>query len=336
MYQLEEQKILDEVKKRGSKRILLQMPEGLKPIGFRVAKLLEERANVEVFVSGDPCYGACDLALIPKQQVHADLLIHIGHAEIPGEFVDEKVMYVEARADEPIDQPMEQAIAMLTQEHTIGLASNIQHIHMLERAKQILEEHGKEVVIGRPSGWLKYPGQVLGCDYASVRAISDKIDAIILLSGVDFHALGIPLATGKRTIVVDPFQSKANDITETCRRLLRKRFASIAKFKEAKRIGIIVGLKSSQMNASLPLRLKQLLEENGYSAILICATEIIPETLNSFTDLDAYVEISCPRISTDDQNRYRKPILNPEEVMVAIGKKQWEDYTKGMTLEKWH
>ncbi|MGO9644032.1 MAG: diphthamide synthesis protein, partial [Candidatus Bathyarchaeia archaeon] len=62
MYQLEEQKILDEVKKRGSKRILLQMPEGLKPIGFRVAKLLEENAKVEVFVSGDPCYGACDLA----------------------------------------------------------------------------------------------------------------------------------------------------------------------------------------------------------------------------------------------------------------------------------
>jgi len=336
MYQLEEQKILDEIKKRGSKRILLQMPEGLKPIGFRVAKLLEEKAKVEVFVSGDPCYGACDLALIPKQQVHADLLIHIGHAEIPGEFTDEKVMYIEARADESIDEPMVKAVAMLTQERVIGLASNIQHIHMLERAKQILEEYGKEVVIGRPSGWLKYPGQVLGCDYGSVRAISDKIDAIVLLSGGDFHALGIPLATGKRTIVVDPFQSKANDITETCRRLLRKRFASITKFKEAKRIGIIVGLKSSQMNASLSLRLKQLLEENGYSVILICATEIIPETLDSFTDLDAYVEISCPRISTDDQERYRKPILNPEEVMVAIGKKQWEDYTKGMTLEEWH
>jgi len=132
MYQLEEQRILDEVKKRGSKRILLQMPEGLKPIGFRVAKLLEERAKVEVFVSGDPCYGACDLALIPKQLVHADLLIHIGHAEIPGEFTDEKVMYVEARADESIDEPMVKAIAMLTQEHVIGLASNIQHIHMLE------------------------------------------------------------------------------------------------------------------------------------------------------------------------------------------------------------
>lgn len=337
MYLLDEQKILDEIKKRGSKRVLLQMPEGLKPIGFRVAKLLEESTDVEVFVSGDPCYGACDLALIPKEHVQADLLIHIGHAEIPGEFTDAKVLYVEARADVPIDEPMAQAIAMLTtEEHAIGLASNIQHIHMLERAKQMLEEKGKKVVIGRPSGWLKYPGQVLGCDYGSLRAISEKIDAIILLSGGDFHALGIPLATGKRTIVVDPFQVKANDITETCQKLLRKRWASITKFKEAKKIGIIVGLKSSQMNISLSRRLKQLLQTNGYSVILICATEVIPETLDSFTDLDAYVEVSCPRISTDDQERYRKPILNPEEVMVALGKKQWEDYTKGMTLEEWH
>jgi 2-(3-amino-3-carboxypropyl)histidine synthase len=176
----------------------------------------------------------------------------------------------------------------------------------------------------------------LGCDYGSVRAIAEKVDAIVVLSGGDFHAIGIPLATGKRTIVVDPFQKTARDMTEVCRKLLRKRWVNITRFKEAKRIGIIVGLKSSQMNISLARRLKQVLEENGYSPILICASEAIPGTLESFTDLDAYVEISCPRISTDDQERYRKPILNPEEVMIALGKKKWEDYTKGMTLEEWH
>jgi 2-(3-amino-3-carboxypropyl)histidine synthase len=125
-------------------------------------------------------------------------------------------------------------------------------------------------------------------------------------------------------------------MTESCRKLLQKRWANIIKFKEAKRIGIIVGLKSSQMNISLSRRVKKLLEEKGYSAALICATEVIPETLESFTDFDAYVEISCPRISTDDQERYHKPILNPEEAMIAMGKKQWEEYTKGMRLEEWH
>lgn len=336
MYDIEEEKILHEIKRLGLKRVLVQFPEGLKPLGFELAQLIEQETNAEVFLAGDPCYGACDLSLSATRLVGAELLIHIGHAEIPGEFTDEKVMYIEARSDARVEQPMLQALEMLTQEKVVGLASNIQHIHKIEQAKQILEEHGKQVLVGRPSGWLKYPGQVLGCDYGSVRAIAEKTDAIVILSSGDFHALGLPLATGKRTIVVDPFHGTAKDMTEECGRLLMKRWATITKFKAAKKIGIIVGLKSSQMNISVARRLKQLLKENGYKPQLICATEVIPEALDSFTDVEAYVEISCPRISTDDQDRYAKPILNPEEVMIAIGKKSWEDYTKGMTLEIWH
>jgi 2-(3-amino-3-carboxypropyl)histidine synthase len=336
MYQLEENKIIEEVKRRGANRVLLQMPEGLKPLGFRLAKLLEGQIGVEVFVSGDPCYGACDLALGPKSRVEADLLIHLGHAEIPGEFVEENVIYVETRSDVPIDDLVQEAARMLNVERTIGLAANVQHIHQLDTAKGILEKNGKEVLIGRASGWLRYPGQVLGCDYGSVRTIANKVDAIVVLSGGDFHAVGIPLATGKRTIVVDPFQRTVRDMTEVCKELLRKRWVNIERFKETKRVGIIVGLKSSQMNIALARRLKQLIEESGRSAMLICATEVIPETLESFTDLESYVEVSCPRISTDDQKRYRKPILNPEELMISLGKKSWEDYTKGMTLEEWH
>ena len=336
MYQFEEQRVIDEIRKRGSKRVLLQMPEGLKPAGFRLAKLLEAETHAEIIVSGDPCYGACDLALTSKAAINADLLVHVGHAEISGEFPDEEIVYVEARADVSVDEPVLKAVLLLDKEHVIGLACNVQHMSQLDRAKAILEENGKEVVLGRPSGWLKYQGQVLGCDYGSMRAIAEKVDAIVVLSGGDFHAIGIPLATGKRTIVVDPFQKTARDMTEVCRRLLRKRWISITKFKDSKKVGIVVGLKSSQMNIALARRIKQLLEEHNYSAVLLCTSEVIPESLESFTDLDAFVEISCPRISTDDQERYRKPILNPEEVMIAIGKKQWEDYTKGMTLEEWH
>ena len=335
MYQLDEARIIDEIKRRGSKRVLLQMPEGLKPLGFKLARFLESE-GVEVFVSGDPCYVACDLALDPKAHVEADLLILLGHSEIPGEFPEENVLFVEARSDAPISDLIEEASRILVAEHTIGLAANVQHIHQLDAAKRILEKNGKEVLIGRASGWLKYPGQVLGCDYGSVRAIADKVDAIVVLSGGDFHALGIPLATGRRTIVVDPFQRTTKDMTEVCKKLLRKRWVNIEKFKTTKRVGILVGMKSSQMNIALARRLKQLLEENGQPAVLICATEVIPETLESFLDLEAFVEVACPRISTDDQERYRKPILNPEELMIALGKKSWEDYTKGMTLETWH
>ncbi|MCJ7456558.1 diphthamide synthesis protein, partial [Candidatus Bathyarchaeota archaeon] len=85
MYDLEEARIIREIKKRSSHRVLLQLPEGLKPLAARLAKKLQDESGAEVFVSGDPCYGACDLALEQMKQLHADLLIHVGHAEIPSE-----------------------------------------------------------------------------------------------------------------------------------------------------------------------------------------------------------------------------------------------------------
>ncbi len=335
-YDFEEERILAGIKSSGAKRVLLQMPEGLKPYGFSLAKSIENRAAVEVIVSGDPCYGACDLALYPMQRTGAELLVHVGHAQIPREGPSNGVLYVEAHAKVDVEKALESATQLLKNERRIGLAVTAQHMQMLERAKTFLESSGKMVILGRPSGWLKYEGQVLGCDYGTVRSIANQVDAFLLLGGGDFHALGIPLATGKRTIVADPFQGKARDITELCRKILRQRYAVITKFKEAKRIGVIAGLKSSQMNLALARRLKQLLEGSGREAVIICAMEVTPESLDSFVDLDAYVEIACPRISIDDRERYRKPILNPEEVMIALGKKQWEDYGKGDTFETYH
>ena len=81
MYDIEEEKILHEIKRLGLKRVLLQFPEGLKPLGFELAQLIEKQTDAEVFLAGDPCYGACDLSLSATRLVGAELLIHIGHAK---------------------------------------------------------------------------------------------------------------------------------------------------------------------------------------------------------------------------------------------------------------
>ncbi len=54
--------LIERLKKKGAKRIALQFPEGLKRQSIPVVAALKD-AGFEVIVSGDPCYGACDLAL---------------------------------------------------------------------------------------------------------------------------------------------------------------------------------------------------------------------------------------------------------------------------------
>jgi 2-(3-amino-3-carboxypropyl)histidine synthase len=334
MYDLEEARLVDEIKRRSPRRVLLQLPEGLKPHAARLAEKLQDVSGAEVFISGDPCYGACDLALHQMKELRADLLIHVGHAEISNQDVHDNIVYIEARSDEKIEKPLAEAVKLLKEEKSIGLAASVQHLHLLKLARESLEQAGKTVWMGKASGRLRHEGQVLGCDYGSVLSIANKVEAFIVIAAGDFHALGISVATGKRTIVADPYQQTARDTARLVDKILRQRYATILKFKEAKRVGIIVGLKSGQINLAVAKKLKALLEQNGKKCTLIASSELIPESIESFTDLEGLVETACPRVAIDDRSRYHKPVVNPEEALIAIGKKSWEDYGKH-TEETW-
>jgi len=335
MYDLEEPRIIEEIKRRAPHRVLLQLPEGLKPLAAMLARRLQEASGVEVLVSGDPCYGACDLALQQMKQLHADLLIHVGHAEIPSENAYNDVIYVEAKSDEKIEKPLAEALKFLKDEKNIGLAASVQHLHLLKIAKETLERAGKVVWIGRASGRLRHEGQLLGCDYGSVASVASNVDAFLVIAGGDFHALGVSLSTGKKTIVADPYQQRARDAAQLVDKILRQRYATVLRFKETRRVGVIVGLKSGQMNLALARRLKTLLEESGKVCTLIGSSELIPESIESFTDLEGFVEVACPRVAIDDRSRYHKPVVNLDEALIAIGKKSWEEYGKH-TEEIWN
>ena len=334
MYDLEEARLVEEIKRRSAHRVLLQLPEGLKPLAAGLAERLRHASGVEVFVSGDPCYGACDLALQQMKQIRAGLLVHVGHAEMPGEAIHDDIVYVEARSDTKIEKPLAEALELLKSEKSIGLAASVQHIHLLKSAREALEHAGKTVWMGRASGRLKHDGQILGCDYGSVISVANKVDAFLVIAGGDFHALGVSLSTGKRVIVADPYQQTARDATLLVDKILRQRYAAIVKFNQTRRVGIIVGLKSGQMNLAVARRLRSLLEESGKTCTLMASSELNPESIESFTDLDGFVEVACPRISIDDRSRYHKPVVNLDEALIAIGKRSWEEYGKH-TEEAW-
>ena len=82
MYNLEIQKIADEIKKRGSRRVLLQLPDGLRPVAISITEALKRLTDAEIIVSGDSCYGACDLALSQAEIIGADLIVHYAHSKL--------------------------------------------------------------------------------------------------------------------------------------------------------------------------------------------------------------------------------------------------------------
>jgi len=321
-FDLEEKKLMEEILKHGSKRVLIQLPEGLKQEGSRLAAVVEKAGAVAI-VSADPCYGACDLATLDAESLDVDLIVHYGHSEM---MKQERVqtLYIEARATISIKGAVKKAIRLLEDYTSIGLTTTVQHVHMLNEARELLLKAGKTVAIG-DVGQSKYTGQVIGCDFSNAQSISKDVEAFLFLGGGRFHAIGVELTTGKPTIIADPYEKRAYSIHDEVLRLLKKRWASISKAKEAETFGVLIGLKTGQKKVRKALEMKERLEKNGKKATLLAVREITPSVLMQFFDIDAHVNTACPRISLDDTLSFRIPVLTFNETLVMLGEKSWEE-----------
>jgi len=327
MYDFEEERVLRIVKTRKAKRVILQFPEGLLRYASGIAERIESNTGAEVVVSADPCYGACDLALEHLKLLDGDLIIHYGHAEIPG-LNNNRVVFVEAPALIDVKPSIYKALKILRDEERLGLLATIQHVRDLPNVKTLLERFGKTVYIGKSGGRVAYDGQVLGCDFTAAKSVSSKVDGFIVVSGGNFHGLGVRMKTGKRSVVADPFLNEARDMEDLAKLTFKRRWMAISKFSQCKSVGVVVSLKIGQLAFNLARKFKRLLEDSSRRCVLISVREITPENLGGLTDIEGFVNTGCPRIPIEDQLRFRRPILNPEEVLISLGMVDWEDYGK--------
>jgi len=325
IFDLEEERLKEEIKKRGSKRVLIQLPEGLKAEGPRLASIAEKMGAV-AFVSADPCYGACDLAVQEAESLGVDLLVHYGHSEMmPQQRVP--TIYVEARTAVSVKPAVKKALPLLKPWKHIGLVTTVQHVDMLDEARATLLKAGKSVTVG-DAGRLKHPGQVIGCDYSNATAVSKDVDAFLFVGGGRFHAVGVGLATSKPTIVADPYEQRAYSVDNEVQKITKQRWASIQGAEKVEHFGVLVGLKSGQKRTEEAMHVKEKLMKKGKKATLLTLREVTPEALMQFPTIEAFVNTACPRISLDDATRFKRPVLTIKEALVVVGELTWEGLLK--------
>ena len=306
-FDFEEERIKQEITKLGAKRVLLQLPEGLKPEGPRLAKIIEKSGALPI-ISADPCYGACDIAVNEAESLGVDLIVHFGHSKLV-KHEQIPTIYVEARATVTVEKAVKKSLPLLSKYGKIGLATSVQHLQALNQAREILIRAGKTVIIG-DSGQMSYAGQVSGCNYSNVKSIADEVEAFLFVGGGMFHALGIALSTSKPTFIADPYDNRAFAINDEAQKILKKRWACIEEAQGAKAFGVFVGLKPGQKRLDQALSVKALAEKHGKAAYLLAVREITPETLLEFPSIDAYVNTACPRISLDASGKVFKACAN--------------------------
>lgn len=286
--------LIAEIRKRNAKKVMLQLPEGLKIRAPAIAEELE-KAGIASVISAEACYGACDLRDHEAKAVGCELLVHIGHNKFYVDFETEvPVLYYPFY----IPYDLKGADFSAITEKRLGLVTTIQHMSLLGEMKQALEKQGKEAIIG---------GQILGCWFVNASKIENEVDAFLFVGSGQFHPLGIKTKKPLYTYDLETRKLEKLDLTLAEKR----RYALIYKCKDARTFGVLVSSKMGQHELlGRAEKIRDYLKEKDKRAFIIIMDEITDNKLLALK-LDAYVNTACPRLVDD---HFTKPLINAEDV----------------------
>ncbi|MBI2172615.1 MAG: diphthamide biosynthesis enzyme Dph2 [Candidatus Aenigmarchaeota archaeon] len=284
------------IKERNARRVMLQLPEGLKMKAADMCRFLQE-SGIEVLLSNEPTYGACDLADAEAKATGCELLVHVGHSKF----------YVDFETDVPVLYYIwPERIQVKTdfsgiKEKRIGILTSIQHMELLSDIKSMLEGAGKEAIIG---------GQMLGCWTANADKIKEMVDAFLFVGSGEFHPLAL---SGKPVYKLDLERMEIGDVD--AEKFQKIRYGRIFRARDAATFGILVSSKKGQKELLAKADyVRQRLEQRDKKAFIIVMNEITNEKLLGIK-ADAFVNTACPRIS---DMQFTKPMINADDIELLL------------------
>lgn len=307
MFEIE--RIKKELEKHKAKRVFLQVPEGLKTKSQEFVNQLENH-GLEVFLSMEPCYGACDIRDDEALRLGCDAILHIGHTNF-GAKSKIPVIYEPYEIEFNLLPLLKKHVKELKKHKRLGLITTAQFLDTIKPARKFLEKEGIKTFLGTHTRSGK-SGQVLGCDYSAALPIEKDIDCFLYMGSGMFHPLGLALKTEKLVLFLDFETGELKDFKKEKERLERIKAYHLEEAKDAKNFGILLTVKPGQMLLRQAERIKSMLEKKGKKSWILVMDQITPEKLLGI-NLDILVNCACPRME-EDSRLFKKPILNPEDI----------------------
>ena len=314
---IDEAKVFEIIEAKKPKVVLVNAPGGLLRQTKEMMERVKAKYGVNSILSGDSCFGICDTADDDVEKLQADLALHIGHNAAVTEVGDHTYL-IDAVDDVDFGEVTESAARVMAPYRRVGLATFSQHLHQLGPVKKKLESKGFQVKVGGGNN-LMLEGQVFGCDFSTPFPIRDDVDAFALLGESEFHAVGLALATGKPTFMLDPYMNEVTDMREAAEERRKRAILAVYKARDARVFGVITGLKEGQKMLGRSKWIAKRLEMNGRKVIQLAMREVTPERLAPHREIEAFVQTACPRISIDGFT-FDRPVLSiPQaDALVAL------------------
>ncbi len=314
---IDEARVFEIIEAKKPKVVLVNAPGGLLRQTKEMMEKVKEKYGVKSILSGDSCFGICDTVDDDVPGLQADLALHIGHNAAVTE-VGDFTYLVDAVDDVEFDEVVETAAKKLAPYRRVGLATFSQHLHQLKPVKEKLEAKGFQAVVGRGNN-LMLEGQVFGCDFSTSFRVREDVDAFAFLGESEFHAVGLALATGKPTFMLDPYMNEVTDMQPAADERRKRAVLAVYKALDARVFGVITGLKEGQKMLGRSRWISKRLEMNGRKVVELAMRDVTPERLAPHREVEAFIQTACPRISIDGFT-FDRPVLSiPQaDALVAL------------------
>jgi 2-(3-amino-3-carboxypropyl)histidine synthase len=329
---IDEAKVFALIESERPSVVLVNAPGGLLRQTKDLMARVKEKYGVTCILSGDSCFGICDTVDDDVEKLQADLALHIGHNAVVQE-VGDFTHLIDAVDDVKFDGVAEIAAGTLAPYKRIGLATFSQHLHELQPVKENLEARGFTVLVGKGNN-LMLEGQVFGCDFSTAYPIRDDVDAFALLGGSEFHAVGLALATGKPTFMLDPYMNEVTDMKEAADERWKRSVLGVYKALDARTFGVITGLKEGQKMLGRSRWITKRLEMNGRKVIQLAIRDITAERLAPHREIDAFIQTACPRISIDGFT-FDRPVLSIPQADALVALMEGREPGEFLQRAKW-
>jgi len=327
---IDEERIFKEIETKKPASVSLNGPDGILPQVQETAMNITRRFGIPAYVLADTTWGTCDLNSNGSKVLGAEIQFNIGHT-INTESIEKNLILINAFDDVEFDSVAKKCVDILKGKQ-ISLVTDSQHLHQMDKVNEILTNGGVQVKIGKGKGQLN-DGQVFGCEFYPATELKDKVDAYVFLGQSNFHAAGIALSTNKPTYVLDPYFNEVREVTEFAQKLKKKATLAIYKAADAQSFGIIIGLKEGQLSKVFALKFKKELEKEGKTVQLFALTDITNERLKNLKGIDAFIQVACPRISTD--NQFDKPVLSTPQANALLKILRHESIDEYLEIPHW-
>jgi 2-(3-amino-3-carboxypropyl)histidine synthase len=314
--------------------VSLQFPEGLLMYSCIIADILKRFCNVRTIIMGDVTYGACCIDDYTAVKLGAQMLIHYGHScLVPINVTKIPTMYVFVEIYFDPSHLVECVKRSFQTDQKIFLMGTVQFLSSLHSARKSLEEAGYGS-ISIPQTRPLSQGETLGCtspllsSSSSSSSTADNKDcekeALIFVADGRFHLESAMIRNpGLPAFRYDPYSKVMSSEGYDVAGMKSVRMNAIMQARDAKTFGIIFGTLGRQGNIDLFNRLRRLLASHNKKAIPFLMAEINPVKLRMIENVDAWVQVSCPRLSIDWGGGYDKPMLTAYELEVCLQETQW-------------